>query len=429
MSGETGQGRDSSSARQLGRTAASRTLRIGLAGSLALIVTTAAVGALLTARTVDATVKRPRASLTPRRAAVQPPDAYAGRVGVAVSYDLYQSPVTQIQGGLAQLHAGGVSWIREDLTWAVAEPEPEVFDWAPFDRLLKAAALARVHVLGILDYSAPWASSDPTRDGNAFYPPKSDADFASYAAAVISRYGRTGTFWAENPQLTPDPLTALEVWNEPYESWDWKPRPDPVAYAALASQAARAIHAVDPHSVVLMAADLASWDNGNPPHRHSWLDSLLATDPELARLVNAIAVHPYPAPLNLGPNYRGPHLKASFGRVALIRQAELAAGVRLPIWITEIGWSTAPDTPQAVSERRQAMYLQDATRRSLGPWGSYVSRIFLFGWFRSSGRRGDLAGNYGLLDPTGVPKRAWRAIAHLLGGKPGGRNPDVPADT
>jgi Glycosyl hydrolase catalytic core len=149
----------------------------------------------------------------------------------------------------------------------------------------------------------------------------------------------------------------------------------------------------------------------------------------LARLVNAIAVHPYPAPLSLGPYYRGPDVKESFARVALIRQAELAAGLRLPIWITEIGWSTAPDTPQAVPERIQATYLLDAIRRSLGQWSSYVSKIFLFGWFRSSSRRGDLAGNYGLLHRNGVPKRAWIEIAHLLGGKPGGRDPDVPAAT
>jgi hypothetical protein len=394
-----------------GRLAASAALRIGLASVLLLTVIAAAAGALLAAQTVDPTIKAPA--------------GYAGRVGVAVSNDLYDSPESQIQRGLAQLHAGGVSWIREDLTWATAEPEPGVFDWAPFDRLMKAAALAGVQVLGILDYSAPWASSDPTASGDAFYPPKSDADFANYAAAVVSRYGGNGSFWAGNPHLRPDPLTALELWNEPYESWDWKPRPDPEAYAALVTQAARAIHAVDPHSVVLMAADLASWGNEGSP----WLASVLAADPELAGLVNAIAVHPYPAPLSLGPYYRGPDLKASFGRVALIRQAELAAGVRLPIWITEVGWSTAPDTPQAVSEQTQATYSQDAIRRSLGQWGSYVSKIFLFGWFRSSGRPGDLAGNYGLLNPSGVPKRAWIAIAHLLGGEPGGRDPDVPATT
>jgi large repetitive protein len=125
--------------------------------------------------------------------------------------------------------------------------------------------------------------------GDAFYPPKSDADFASYAAAVVSRYGRNGSFWSENPHLVPDPLTALELWNEPYESWDRKPRPDPDAYAALVSQAARAIHAVDPHLAVLMSADLESWDDGTAPHGRPWLASMLAANPELAAFFRAMS--------------------------------------------------------------------------------------------------------------------------------------------
>ncbi len=391
-------------------------VRVGVTSVLALIAAVAAVaaaGAVVAART----------------ATTKPPGPYAGRVGVAVSYDLYASPEAQIQAALAPLHAVGVSWIREDLTWAIAEPEPGVFDWSPFDRLMTAAARARVHVLGILDYSAPWASSDPSGQQDEFYPPKSNADFATYAAAVVSRYGRNGSFWSENPHLWPDPLTAVEIWNEPYESWDWKPGSDPGAYAALVSQAAPAMHAVDPHLMVLMSGDLESWDDRSAAGQHSWLASMLAADPQVARLVDAIAVHPYPVPLSLGPYYAGPGLKAAFGRVPLIRRAEVAAGVHLPIWITEIGWSTAPNTPQSVSKQSQARYLLEAIQRSLGQWGSYVSRIFLFGWFRSSGRSGDLAGNYGLLDRDGIPKRAWRAVAHLLGGKPGTRDPAVPATT
>ena len=390
-------------------------VRVGVAAFLVLIAAAAVAGAVLAARTASSTTT--------------PPGPYAGRVGVAVSYDLYASPETQIQTALAQLHAGGVSWIREDLTWAIAEPEPGVFRWASFDRLMKAASLARVHVLGILDYSAPWASSDPSGRRDAFYPPKSNAEFATYAAAVVSRYGHNGSFWSENSHLRPNPLAAVEIWNEPYESWDWKPGPDPGAYAALVSQAAPAMHAVDPQLVVLMSGDLESWDDRLTSHQHSWLASMLAAEPQLAKLVNAIAVHPYPAPLSLGPYYEGPDLKVSFGRVPLIRRAEVAAGVHLPIWITEVGWSTAPNTPQSVSQRTQAHYSLDAIQRSLGQWGSYVSKIFLFGWFRSSGRRGDLAGNYGLLDHDGLPKRAWKAIAHLLGGTPGARDPNVPADT
>ncbi|MGA2924701.1 MAG: hypothetical protein ABSG43_01715 [Solirubrobacteraceae bacterium] len=359
----------------------------------------------------------------------KPGVAYTGRVGVVVSDNLYESPERQIEAGLAQVRAGGVSWIREDLTWAVAEPTPGVFDWAPFDRLMAAAAGARVHVLGILDYSAPWASSDPSGSGDPLYPPNNDSEFAAYAAAVAARYGSRGSFWAEHLDVTPDPLTAVEIWNEPYGSWDWASGPSATAYAALVSQAAPAIHAVDPRIAVLMSGDLMSWDYAATPQHQPWLERLLAAAPAVTKLVNGLDVHPYPSPENLGPDVDRGEIANLFGRVSRIRQLELAAGVNLPIWITEIGWSTAPDTAQAVSDPTQASYLCEAVQRSLGEWGSFVPKIFVFGWFRASGRRGDLAGNFGLLDRTGAPTPAWIAIAHLLGGKPGTRDVSVPAVT
>src|ERR1700735_5397815 len=65
---------------------------------------------------------------------------YANRVGMGVSHDLDLSPTGGIEAEFRQLDAGGVSWVREDLTWALAEPQRGVFNWAPFDRLMEAAA-------------------------------------------------------------------------------------------------------------------------------------------------------------------------------------------------------------------------------------------------------------------------------------------------
>jgi hypothetical protein len=325
--------------------------------------------------------------------------------------------VAQIQSELTQLRAGGVTWVREDLPWAVAEPEPGVFNWAPFDRLLQAASRARVHVLGILDYSAPWASSDPSGAGDVFYPPKNDSDFATYAAAVAARYGSLGSFWALNPQLARDPLAAVEIWNEPYGSWYWKPGPDPAAYDQLVRRTAPALHAVDPALTVLMSGDLQSWDERHAQHVGRWLPQLLAIDPGISKLVNGLDVHPYPTPRNLSPTATGPDVRQSFQRVPLIHQAEMAAGVNLPIWLTEFGWSTAPRTASAVSYGTQATYVTDALHLALESWGSYVSHVFIDGWSRSNGVAGDWAHNLGVLNPAGVPLPVWGSITGLLGGQ------------
>jgi hypothetical protein len=344
-------------------------------------------------------------------------DPYANRVGLAVTHDLLNASTNQIEAQFAQIRAGGVSWVRSDLSWAVAEPQDGVFNWAPFDRLMTAASQAGVQVLGILDYSAPWASSDPSGAKNEFYPPNNDADFAAYAAAVASRYGSSGSFWKTNPQLKPAPLAALEIWNEPYGSWFWKPGPNPTAYAALVRQTAPAIHVADPKMQVLMSGNLM---NGT---QQPWLAQVLAAQPSVGGLVDGLDVHPYPTVRTAGPYDSSEPVQDSFGQIPLARQTELAAGVDLPIWITEIGWSTAPDTPTAVSSQTQATFLTGAVQRAVGEWGTYVPKVFLYGWLRSTGNQGDWDGNLGLLDPSGNLTPAWDQLAQMLGGVPGAADP------
>ena len=357
-----------------------------------------------------------------------PANPYEGRVGLAVSHDLFDASTSEIEAQFAQIHAGGVSWVREDLEWAVAEPQQGIFNWAPFDRLMEAASRTGVHVLGILDYSAPWASSDPSGAGNKFYPPKNDVDYAAYSAGVASRYGSTGIFWSQHPELTPDPLSAVEIWNEPYGSWYWMPGPDPAAYDALVRATAPAIHAIDPSMTVLMSGDLQSWDDRNAAtgtQAQPWLPRLLADDPGVAKLVNGLDVHPYPTPRDAGPYDDTASIEQSFGRIPLIRQTELAAGVNLPIWITEVGWSTAPNTPFSVSEQTQASYSLGVVHRAIDEWGAYVPKVFIFGWYRSNGIQGESDQNCGLVDVTGSLKPAWIELTQLLGGAPGPPDPSA----
>ena len=56
---------------------------------------------------------------------------YVGRVGLAVSHDLFDASTSQIAAQFSQIRNGGVSWVREDLEWGVAEPARRDFNWAP----------------------------------------------------------------------------------------------------------------------------------------------------------------------------------------------------------------------------------------------------------------------------------------------------------
>jgi hypothetical protein len=78
-------------------------------------------------------------------------------------------------------------------------------------------------------------------------------DYANFAAAVASRYGPGGTFWAQNTDLTPKPIDTYEIWNEPnLQEW-WCQGSNPERYAALYLAARAAIQAVDPGAEAMAA--------------------------------------------------------------------------------------------------------------------------------------------------------------------------------
>ncbi len=217
---------------------------------------------------------------------------------------------------------------------------------------MTGAAINGVDVLAILTYPPPWASSDPSGLSSRNYPPRDPADYARYAANVAARYGRGGSFWQAHPDLTPRPLRAVELWNEPWGKWAWRPDPDPASYARLSHGAAVAVRKQDPAIQIVLPADVDQFrtDGVVSP----WFHSVLDADPGLMGLVDALSVHPYPEPLDKSP------LEDSgwaYSRVRATRALEQARGFDLPVWITEIGWSTASPSVGGVSEAQQARFL------------------------------------------------------------------------
>jgi polysaccharide biosynthesis protein PslG len=345
---------------------------------------------------------------------VTPPvNQYAGRVGIGAH--MLRNGETDVAQQLHRLHAGGIDWVREDFSWAQIEPERGVFDWASSDRYMAAAATAGVSVLAIADYSAPWASSDPSGNGDQDYPPSNDQDFANYTQALAERYGTNGTFWHLNPNLPARPLAAIELWNEPYGYWFWKPGPDPAAYAKLVEAASAAVRAVDPNIKLLASGDLvAVYGNDSRTQWRDWLTALLDADPRIVYAIDAWSVHPYPSPWNLGPYGKSWSPRLSFSRVEQIHSILVARSADKPIWITEIGWTTATGVQGAVSEQTQARYLVSAVKRAINEWGSFVPRIFVFSWDKASGIPTDRDTNNGLRRADDSSTPAWYALAKLL---------------
>ena len=375
-----------------------------LAGALAIAVAVAVGVPLLRATTSGdgrgsspSPTEEPIANPTVKPAPSVPS---AGRVGL--SSHLFWQPAADIESDLRTVVDGGVRWIREDLTWAVLEPDRGRWDWTKADRLMRAASHAGVSVLGILDYSAPWASSGEHDEYN--YPPKAFADFATYAANVAARYGSGGVFWAEHPGLVPAAI-ALEIWNEPFAYWSWEPAPNPIAYAAMVRAGATAIRAANAAVQILISGDVVEYGRRGPGG--PWLDRVLAADVGLGSLIDAFSVHPYPSPRQKSPLDESAELR--FDRVPETRAVAMAHGLDKPVWITEIGWTTATRSGEGVNESTQARFIGEAIERALTQW-TYVAKVFVYTWDTSNGVMTDTEGNFALRRANGTMKPAWQVV-------------------
>jgi hypothetical protein len=324
----------------------------------------------------------------------------AGRVGLSTHLLTGDEP---LRPQLAAIRRAGIRWIREDFTWQHIEPRPGGFAWDRTDALMAAAAREGVDVLAILGYSTSWASSDPA--GDTSHPPLDPSRFASYARAVVDRYGEGGSFW--DGDVPERPLGAVEIWNEPWGFFFWRPEPDPARYVKLARATAESVRDADRGVKVLVPADLLQVrsDGAIRP----WFRALLQADPSLPELVDGWTVHPYPSPRNAPPD-AGDDPRFAVTRVARVHQIAVEEGVERPLWITELGWTTASASDDGVTEEEQARYIDATLGLALGRWRHYVERSFVYTWSRSNGEPGDVEGNYGLRRADGSLKPAWRAI-------------------
>lgn len=302
---------------------------------------------------------------------------------------------------LQALRAAGVGWIREDLPWDQLEARRGEWDWSRADRLLVAAGRMGIRVLPILGYSTPWASTDD--GGDTRHPPRDPEAYARYAAAVVERYRPGASFWEQHPDGSHAAVTAVELWNEPWGYWAWKPEPDPRAYGRLAALAAERIDAAAPGTTVLLPSEREQRRSDDRPR--AWTTEVLKAEPRLAELVDGAAVHPYPRVRRRGPI-------DAIGRLADAMRATEAAGLDVPIWVTEIGWSTAPDHDEGVSERDQAIRLRAFLDAVLAD--DRIERVFVYTWNRDGSDGGDLEEHFGVRRRDGTPKPAWGVVVRAL---------------
>jgi hypothetical protein len=317
----------------------------------------------------------------------------------------------------------GIRIARITPHWGEVEPNPPLlgrhsFRFTSFDRTVAALAQSRIRAAILLIGTPSWARDlgGTLSCGHRLPAPASPVDFASYAGAVVDRYGRGGSFWSEHPDLPYLPVVQLEVWNEP-NWWDyWCPDIDPARYADLFAEAARRIHQSDPRATVVVGGLVGTnrttfWPDGTMHGMETgqFLKLMLDHRPDARSQIDAVGLHTY-------GDYPSIHLDLL--RYVRWRLGQVGLG-KAPIVYNEYGWATSGSRGFVTSERARAAYLRKITAvAARGNCG--VIEVDPYTWATREVHPEDAEDWFGIVDPQSArpyeSARAYSGISRLLRG-------------
>lgn len=259
------------------------------------------------------------------------------------------NPVTvPTDSQVQQISAGGIGSIRVPLDWSTLQPaaggEP---DWASFDALIEAPVRYHLQILPVVWGSPAWVARKP-----ADLPLAKLSAWDLFLREAVMRYGPGGSFWAEHSAVSPDPLPyepirLWQIWNEPNFFYFSSPV-NPAAYAKLVTSSHATIAAVDRGAKLILGGMFAT-PAYQPPRAYSavsFLDQLYGR-PGVKNSFDGVALHPYA--------HDASSLAPDIEAVRATMRAHGDGGTGL--WITEIGWGSAPRGPFQKGSKGQAREL------------------------------------------------------------------------
>lgn len=211
-----------------------------------------------------------RAASRARAGAARVPHVPAGFVGVDIDGPLFD-PASPLNLGnqMTSMVSDGVQSVRVAFSWAAAQPyasfadvpanrqgefvpgpDGRPIDYTVTDQIVGNAAAHGLTVLPTLLYAPAW---DARRNDGGLAVPDQTQPYAQFAAAMVQRYGPSGTFWTENPRIPKLPVRRWQIWNEPNLPAYW-PQPFAGSYTALLHAAHDAIKKADPKARVVLGA-------------------------------------------------------------------------------------------------------------------------------------------------------------------------------
>ena len=337
--------------------------------------------------------------------AVAPAGAAVPRewLGVMADGPLLLDDRVDLDGELRLMRQTGVGSIRVAFYWSDIERRQGQFDWSDTDRIVTAAALARIRVLPTVVRTPRWAALRPGEEGT---PPRDVADYARFVNAAVARYGNNGAFWSERPYLPRNPPRMWVLWNEPDISKYWSVKPWVPTYLNLLRAGRFAVKGTDPRAKVVLAGLT----------NQSWKELAAIYKAGGRKLFDVASIHPFSRlPKNV--------LKiVKSARRAMVRGGDR----RKPLLLTEVTWSSGKGRSTVnygweLTEAGQAMRIRQAlpllarNRKRLG-----ISGVYWFTWLSpplGSVQSFDYSGLRRMQDGRPVAKpaqQAYRSVARKL---------------
>ncbi len=286
------------------------------------------------------------------------------------------NPVTRT-AALAELDSLGVHSLRVILTWSAVAPganqstapsfeptDPDAYDWGEYEPLMAAAKTLGWPVLMTISGPVPkWATA--SKLDNLTRP--SPTAFAAFATAVGRKFGDQVDTWA--------------IWNEPNQPQFLRPQyadgghaASPGIYRSLYQAGVRGLANAGQSDDTILIGETSPRGNSNVVAPLRFLRGMLCLDarykkrPKCGALdADGYAHHAYTT--RQGPYFR-PAQKDDVTIGVLSRltgaldraKAAGALKTRLPIYLTEFGIQSTPDTQQGVSLVQQVQYRAIAER-------------------------------------------------------------------
>lgn len=304
-----------------------------------------------------------------------------GFMGVVVDPQLlFSESAATLDTQYALMARNGVESIRTNFLWSQANPAPGVYDWSVTDRAVTSASRFGLRILPIVQFTPGWAASDP--DDASIRPPADYGSFTTFMQAATQRYGPTGSFWVEHPELKRNPIREWQIWNEPAANYNWKSTPWYRTYVKLLRAGHDGVKGVD-RSAKIVAAAVVGLDNKRTPW--SELEDLYRVGAR--RYMDVVAVNSFTRALNTeGASAAVTRNLEIYRRVrrVMIRRGD----ARKPIYNTEVTWTAAlgkiprsrqlgPETTARGQAQRLTTYYNRVGRgRKYG-----IARVYWYTWF------------------------------------------------